>query len=225
MNWEQLAQKIINCEACPRLRLYCQGIARKRKKEFKDFEYWGRPVPSFGDPKAELWVVGLAPAAHGANRTGRMFTGDSSGDWLYRALFKFGFANQPSSSHLQDGLRLERVRVSAAVRCAPPDNRPSLSELRHCFPYLLEEFERLTQKKVLLALGQISFETLLKLLKTKGYEMGSPKPKFRHGARYVFDDLTLLASYHPSRQNTNTGRLTEVMWDKIFREARELISR
>ena len=222
MQFKILSQKIIKCERCPRLRLYCQGIAKKRKREFKEFSYWGKPVPGFGDPSALLWIVGLAPGAHGANRTGRMFTGDSSGDWLYGALHRHGYANQPSSQTQQDGLELQNVFVSAAARCAPPENKPSLRELKNCEPFLREEYGLLARKKVVLALGRIAFDSLLNLLKAQNVEIPKPKPKFQHGAVYHMGPFTLLVSYHPSRQNTQTGVLTPKMWNEIFIKAKTI---
>jgi uracil-DNA glycosylase family 4 len=223
MDWKRLNQQVISCERCPRLRLYCQAIASKRKKEFSAFDYWGKPVPGFGDVKAGLWIIGLAPAAHGANRTGRMFSGDSSGVWLYRALHSHGFANQPHSTHLNDGLVLNDTFISAAVRCAPPDNRPSPEELDLCSTYLDEEFKLLSNKKVFLALGQIAFKSALNLLNRHNISITTPRPKFQHGALYKVGPYQLLVSYHPSRQNTNTGLLTPLMWDQIFKKAKHLI--
>ena len=223
MTLKTLSLTISNCERCPRLRLYCQGIARKRKKEFSDFPYWGRPVPGFGDEKAKLWILGLAPGAHGANRTGRMFTGDSSGDWLYGALFRQGLTNQATSKHLKDGLRLSQTFISAAARCAPPDNKPNPKELGNCRDYLHEEFNLLKNKKVILALGKIAFQTSLQLLSQQGHKIPKPAPQFKHGAIYSFGHLILVASYHPSRQNTNTGVLTLPMWDSIFTTVKTLI--
>jgi uracil-DNA glycosylase family 4 len=222
MSLKSVSQKIIKCERCPRLRLYCQGIAKKKKKEFSDFTYWGKPVPGFGDPKGNLWIIGLAPGAHGANRTGRMFTGDSSGDWLYGALYKHGFASQSLSKDSQDGMKLKGVFISAAARCAPPDNKPTLKELKNCEPFLDEEYALLVNKQVFLALGKIAFESILKLLKRNHIEIPTPKPKFQHGAIYHLGAFTVFVSYHPSRQNTNTGVLTPQMWDTIFSRAKSL---
>ena len=222
MTWKSLAQKIIKCEQCPWLRQYCCGIAEKKKPEFQDFTYWGKPVPGFGDPEAALWIVGLAPGAHGANRTGRMFTGDSSGDWLYSALNRFDFANQALSKSREDGLRLKGVFISAAARCAPPKNRPTVEELQTCSVFLDEEYRLLQNKRVFLGLGKIGFESILKLLKRQGITLPSPIPKFLHGAIYEIHDYKLVASYHPSRQNTNTGVLTKNMWEEIFRKTKAL---
>lgn len=218
---QALAQEVIACERCPRLRQYCMQIAREKVRRFRDWEYWGRPVPGFGDPAAKILVIGLAPAAHGGNRTGRMFTGDSSGDWLIRALYEQGFANQPFSSHRDDGLELRGVYITAIVRCAPPNNRPTREEIENCSPYLLAELEILRDVKVVIALGRIAFENYLRRVvrSRAGYA-------FRHGAAYRLPNgVHLIASYHPSRQNTQTGRLTWAAWSGIFRLARELASR
>ena len=224
MSWKRLNSQIIQCTSCPRLRLYCQGIARKRKPKFAQFDYWGKPVPGFGGIEAQLWILGLAPGAHGANRTGRMFTGDSSGDWLYSALHRHGFSNQPHSNHPMDGLKLNNTFISAAARCAPPDNKPTPEELKNCSKYLLKEFELLKRKKLFLVLGKIAFDSLFKLLKQKGFELPRPLPKFEHGVLYQVDSYQILASYHPSRQNTNTGVLTPQMWDDIFKKAKTILT-
>lgn len=222
MTWKSLTQKVIKCERCPRLRQHCRGIAKKRKPEYQDSRYWGKPVPGFGDPNAKIWIIGLAPGAHGANRTGRMFTGDSSGDWLYGVLHQFGFANQPSSESLNDGMILDNVFISAAARCAPPENKPSLNELNNCSYFLDEEFSLLKNKRIFVGLGKIGFEAILKLLKRQGIKIPSPTPKFNHGAVFSIANYTLIASYHPSRQNTNTGVLTKAMWISIFNNLRKL---
>ena len=213
-------QKIEDCTRCSRLIRHCREIARVKKKEFRSESYWGRPVPGFGDPKARLWILGLAPAAHGANRTGRMFTGDSSGRWLYGALHRAGFANQPDSTHLEDGLKLTDVYVSAAARCAPPDNKPTLEEIECCENYLDEEFEALKNKRIVLALGSIAFRSALRLFQRNGIAL-KPRPEFGHHRFYDLGEIGLLSSYHPSRQNTQTGKLTVEMWDAIYKEARE----
>jgi len=202
--------------------LYREHIARTRKREFRDCEYWGRPVPGFGDPKALLWVVGLAPAAHGANRTGRMFTGDRSGDWLYRALFDHGFANQGESTRRDDGLCLKGAYVGAAARCAPPDNKPTPEEQANCASYLDDEFELLGVLKrgvLILALGGIAFGAVLRLLQRRGIALPRPQPRFTHGGFHDLGGARILCSYHPSRQNTQTGRLTREMWNALFRDA------
>jgi len=198
-------------------------VALEKKREFRGESYWGKPVPGVGDPKARLWIVGLAPAAHGANRTGRMFTGDSSGNWLYRALHKTGFASQPHSLSRADGMKLRDVYISAAARCAPPDNKPTPEEISTCSIFLDEEWECLKNKEVILALGGIAFQTVLKLLQRKGVDTQVPRPKFAHNQLFEWDAIRVLTSYHPSRQNTNTGRLTEAMWDEVYRRAKDLL--
>ncbi len=218
-----MRRRVIACGRCPRLRDHCRRVARDRKREFRDWEYWGRPVPGFGDPNARLLVVGLAPAAHGGNRTGRVFTGDSSGDWLYEALHLFGFASQPVSVSRRDGLRLTGCYVNAAVRCAPPDNKPSPRELRNCRPYLAAEIRLLRHVRVVVALGRVAFESYLRAAGQRDRLVVSPKPRFAHGAEGRLPDGTvLLGSFHPSRRNTNTGLLTRSMWHAIFRRARAL---
>lgn len=217
MDWSQkLNARIVRCRRCPRLVKWREDAAREKKREFRDWDYWGRPVPSFGDPNARLLVIGLAPAAHGANRTGRMFTGDSSGRWLYRALHKAGFANQPTWQRRDDGLKLLDCYITAVIHCAPPGNKPLPGEVTNCRGYLAEEVQCLERVRVVIALGQIAF---VNYLKTRGI---SPLPKFAHNRLYEFDPV-LIASYHPSRQNTNTGKLTEVMFDAVFARAQKLL--
>src|SRR5213592_1217257 len=200
---------IVACERCPRLRAYCRRVAREKKRAFRAEEYWGRPVPGFGDRKARLLIVGLAPAAHGANRTGRMFTGDSSGNWLYEALHRFGFASQPEAVSRDDGLTLSDCYISAAARCAPPGNKPSRAELDRCRPYLGAEVSLLARVRVVVTLGRLAPRA---------------RPRFAHGTAATLPDGTVvIASYHPSRQNTNTGKLTRAMWDAVFRRARALL--
>jgi len=212
-----LQHRIVRCRQCPRLVRWRERVARDKKREFRDWDYWGKPVPPFGDARARLLVVGLAPAAHGGNRTGRMFTGDSSGDWLYAALHKFGFANQPTSTDRADGLRLHDCYITAAARCAPPDNKPTRSELDRCRPYLEAEIELLTRVRVVVTLGRIAHEAFLKA-KSLG------RLPFGHGVEATLPGGTvLISSYHPSRQNTNTGKLTRTMWNAIFRRARALV--
>lgn len=228
-----LAQEIVRCARCPRLVAYRERVARTKKPEFCDWTYWGRPVPGFGDPEARLVVVGLAPAAHGANRTGRMFTGDlpnGASVWLVRALYRAGFANQPVSLHRDDGLELLDAYLTAPVRCAPPQNRPLPEERANCFPFFVREFQLLRRVRVIVALGQVAFGTVLRLYAHLGVPLPRPRPAFRHGAVYRFGGTvqgrpvpTILCTYHPSRQNTNTGRLTEGMLDRIFRRARQLL--
>jgi uracil-DNA glycosylase len=218
-----LTRAIRDCTLCPRLRAHCLETARVRKREFRDQEYWGLPVPPFGDPQARLLIVGLAPAAHGANRTGRMFTGDSSGDWLYEALHRFGFASLPTSRSRDDGQRLSGAWITASARCAPPDNRPTPEELERCRPYLEAELRLLRGVRVVLALGHVAHEAWWRAERALGRVEGS-RPRFAHGAGHTLaDGRVALASYHPSRQNTNTGRLTRPMWHAVFRRARELV--
>jgi uracil-DNA glycosylase family 4 len=216
---------IIRCTRCPRLRAYCRLVARDKKREFRDWDYWGKPVPGFGDPDARLLLVGLAPAAHGANRTGRMFTGDSSGSWLYEALHRHGFASQPHSLSRDDGLTLNDCYITAAARCAPPGNKPSRIELDRCRPYLVAELRMLGRVRVVVTLGRIAHESWLKA--AGWWERLPPRtrPAFAHGAVTTLPDgSVVIASYHPSRQNTNTGRLTRAMWDAVFRTARTLLA-
>ncbi len=226
--WKTLAaleQTIQSCELCPRLRQHCLHVAQTKKREFRDWTYWGRPVPGFGDPNARLLLVGLAPAAHGANRTGRMFTGDSSGDWLYDALHKFGFANQPTSQSRDDGLKLRDCYITAPARCAPPQNRPTTDELNACRPYLIAELDLLTQIKIVVVLGRIGYERWLKASGWWSHFQPKDRPVFGHGTETRMpDETTLICSFHPSRQNTNTGRLTRSMWYGVFKRARALLS-
>ena len=213
------------CTRCPRLRAYCQEIARVRKREFRDWDYWGRPVPGFGDAEAQLLIIGLAPAAHGANRTGRMFTGDSSGNWLYDALHRYRFANQPTSTSRDDSLRLINCYLGAAARCAPPENKPTPQELANCRPYLETELALLPEVRVVVVLGRIAWENYLKAAGWWTRLRPSERPPFGHGREHRFPDgVTLLSSFHPSRQNTNTGKLTRAMWYAIFGRARDLLS-
>ena len=219
--WEGLNRQIINCRNCPRLVQHRESIAIQRKKAYQDWEYWGKPVPGFGDRHARLLLVGLAPGAHGSNRTGRMFTGDSSGIFLYKALYKAGFASQPDASHINDGLTLKDAFISAVCRCAPPGNRPAPQEMAACQPYLLEEMHLLNNLCGIVALGQIAYDRLLRI-----YQVDSHKaPQFSHGGFLPAggDHPWILTSYHPSRQNTQTGRLTEEMFDAIWRKAAEML--
>jgi len=212
---------IVSCTRCPRLRAYCRRVARDKKREFRDWQYWGKPVPGFGDRDARLLVVGLAPAAHGANRTGRMFTGDSSGSWLYAVLHRHGFANQPQSLSRDDGLKLTDCYITAAARCAPPGNKPSRVELDRCRPYLAAELRLLRRVRVVVTLGRIAHEGFLKA--AGWWERLAPRarPAFAHGAVSTLPDgCIVIASYHPSRQNTNTGKLTRTMWNAVFRRAK-----
>jgi uracil-DNA glycosylase family 4 len=201
-----------------------EEVALRKRASFSDEEYWGQPVPAFGDPAGRLLVVGLAPAAHGANRTGRMFTGDRSGDWLYRALFRAGFASQPESSRRDDGLILRDCLITAAVRCAPPKNKPTPAERDACRVYLEEEIRLLTRVRVMVALGKFAFDQLWRILKANGEALPSPRARFQHGLEVrVRPDLTLMASFHPSQQNTFTGKLTEEMFDRVWTRARGLL--
>lgn len=214
---------VIACEKCPRLRAYCTAVAREKRRAFRDQDYWGRPVPGFGDPRARLWIVGLAPAAHGANRTGRMFTGDRSGDFLFAALHRVGLANRPTSVSRDDGLTLTDVYISATARCAPPANKPLPQEVANCAPFLDREWDLLSRKRILLALGRIAWDACLSLATRHGPVTG-PKRDFAHGAEWPLGPLTLVGSYHVSQQNTFTGRLTEAMFDSVLRRCLQLAS-
>lgn len=222
----QIQQSIVACERCRRLREYCGRVAVEKRRAYLADTYWGRPVPGFGDPAARLLIVGLAPGAHGANRTGRVFTGDSSGDFLFRALHAAGFANIPTSTRAGDGLALMDAYVSAAVRCAPPDNKPTPEEITRCLPWLSAELDQLQDLRVVVALGRIGFEAMLRLLRERGLA-ARPRPDFGHGVVHRFDAPlpVLIASYHPSRQNTNTGKLTPAMFDAVFAAARRELPR
>lgn len=224
---------IVSCEQCPRLRAYCTRVAAEKKRAYRDDVYWGRPVPGFGDPAARLLLLGLAPAAHGANRTGRVFTGDGtggSGDFLMTALHRTGFANITTSERADDGLRLTDAYIAAAVRCAPPDNKPLPEEITRCLEHLEAEVHALPNVRVVVALGKIAFDAWLQLLKRHGVAM-TPRPQFSHGVivtspttNYPTTQLpTLMGCYHPSRQNTNTGKLTAAMMVSVFRKARKLL--
>jgi uracil-DNA glycosylase family 4 len=218
---------IVACDRCPRLRAYCARVGREKRRAFRDDVYWARPVPGFGDPRARLLIVGLAPAAHGANRTGRVFTGDGiggSGDFLMAALHRAGFANIATSQRPDDGLRLGDAFITAAVRCAPPANKPTTNEIANCLPHLESEFDALPRVSVIVALGRIGFEACLRLLKRQGIVL-QPRPQFAHGSAYRLPSgQTLMGCYHPSRQNTNTGKLTAPMMDQVFARARTLLS-
>ena len=215
--------RVTACRACPRLVAHREAVAREPPRRFRGFEYWARPVPSFGDEGFRLLIVGLAPAAHGANRTGRMFTGDRSGEWLYEALHRFGFSSAPYSPHAGDGLRLLHTTVTAAIHCAPPGNRPTAEELTACQPFLEEEIRQAVGLRVVLALGSIAFRTVLRTWKALGRKVPTPAPRFGHGAAArIAPGTHLLASYHPSQQNTFTGRLTRPMFHEVFATARDL---
>jgi uracil-DNA glycosylase family 4 len=221
-----LQHTISECTLCPRLTTYRREVAEEKVKRFRDWDYWGRPIPGFGDPKARLYVLGLAPAAHGGNRTGRVFTGDRSGDWLYEALHAFGFANQPEAVHREDGLSLHNCYVAAAVRCAPPANKPTREEFETCRPFVIEELRLLRNIQVVVALGKIAFDEYLRSCQMAGKAIPSPRPKFSHGAEYLLPwQVTLLGSYHPSQQNTFTGTLTRPMFHQVFNRAKKLIER
>jgi uracil-DNA glycosylase len=208
---------VVSCRRCPRLVEWRERVAREKRAAFRDEEYWGRPLPGFGDPRARVYVLGLAPAAHGGNRTGRVFTGDRSADWLYASMHRTGFANQPTSHHRGDGLHLDGAFVAAAVRCAPPANKPLPSERDNCLPYAAEELS-LLKPAVILCLGSFAWDAACRLLSLR------PKPRFGHGAEFMPPDggPTMIASYHPSQQNTFTGKLTEPMLDAVFARAREI---
>lgn len=216
-DFQNLNNDIIACEKCPRLREWCQKVAREKRKSFADQTYWGKPVPNFGDPRPKGLVVGLAPAAHGANRTGRMFTGDRSGDWLYRALHRAGLANQPNAIDQNDGLTLDKIVLTASCHCAPPDNKPTTEEIANCRPFL-ERTLALQNYRAYLCLGQIGWKELFRSLGVK------PMPKFGHGAEHTLPTgVIVIGSYHPSQQNTFTGRLTEDMLDQVVQRFAELL--
>jgi uracil-DNA glycosylase family 4 len=219
---QRLAEEIHACRKCPRLVEWREKCAADPPKRYRGQDYWARPVSGFGDPEATLALVGLAPAAHGANRTGRMFTGDRSGEWLYRALHRAGLANQPQSEHRGDGLRLEGVYVTATVRCAPPANKPSIEERDNCLPYLERELQLLERCRTILALGSFGWDGALRGLRALGVEIPRPRPRFGHLAEAAIGDWTLAGSYHPSQQNTFTGKLTEEMLDAAIVRAFEL---
>jgi uracil-DNA glycosylase family 4 len=221
---ESLQEQVIRCRLCPRLVRWREQVAREKTKRFEEWDYWGKPNPSFGDPRTRLLLVGLAPAAHGGNRTGRMFTGDRSGDWLYRALHKAGFANKPSSVSRADGLRLRDCYITATCRCAPPLNKLLPKEIENCRPFLLQELQLLTRVTVIIGLGKIGFDAAFASLQQLGWTPKGKRPKFSHGAEFAVNEhLTLLGSFHPSQQNTFTGRLTEPMFDSVFRQAKALL--
>jgi uracil-DNA glycosylase family 4 len=219
----QLNKEVVACTRCPRLVEHCQTIAREKRRAYREWEYWGKPVPGFGDSNARVLILGLAPGAHGSNRTGRMFTGDSSGRFLYKVLHETGFASQPTSTHSQDGLRLQGAYITAAARCAPPGNKPLPEEIAKCAPFLEREIAGLKQVRVVVALGRIGFDAYLDYLKRRGLLKSKKDYLFAHGARYEMPDgRVLLASYHPSNQNTQTGKLTEEMFRQIFEAARRV---
>ena len=223
---QRLQSRIIRCTLCPRLVAWREKVAREKAPRFIEVNYWGKPNPSFGDPDARLLLVGLAPAAHGGNRTGRMFTGDRSGDWLYRALHKFGFANQATSISRDDGLQLDDCYITATARCAPPLNKLLPKEVQNCRPYLLNELQLLKNVRVIVALGKVGFDAVVDSFRTLELTPLTKRPAFNHCAEYALNNRqTLLASFHPSQQNTFTGKLTEEMLDAVFRRARALIKK
>jgi uracil-DNA glycosylase family 4 len=216
----EVQRRVVDCRRCPRLVAWRERVAREKRASFASEEYWGRPVPGFGDPDARVYVLGLAPAAHGGNRTGRVFTGDRSGDWLFASMHRTGFANQAESVAVGDGLRLDGLFVAAAVRCAPPANRPLPSERDACLPYAAEELEVMDSVRVILCLGGFAWEAACRLHSVR------PRPRFGHGAEHRLEDgRTLLGCFHPSQQNTFTGRLTEPMIDEVFERARQIAER
>jgi uracil-DNA glycosylase family 4 len=217
-----LTAEITECRACPRLVEWRERVAREKRAAFRDEQYWGRPAPGFGDPHATVLVAGLAPAAHGANRTGRVFTGDRSGDWLFSAMHRAGYANQPTSTSIDDGLRLTGAYVVAAVRCAPPANKPTPEERDRCLPFLGRELDLLADVRVIVVLGQFAYDAVGRVLATAGSPLPVPKPRFGHGVEVPTARATVLGCFHPSQQNTFTGRLTAPMLDDVFRRAREL---
>jgi uracil-DNA glycosylase len=224
----EVREAIVSCDRCPRLRTYCAEIARVKRRAYRDCTYWGKPVPGFGDPGARLLLVGLAPAAHGANRTGRVFTGDGvggSGDFLMSSLHRAGFANIPTAHSVDDGLALSDAFIAAAVRCAPPDNKPTPEEIANCLPHLDAEIAALPRIRVVVALGKIGFDAYLRLLKRRGVVV-RPRPAFGHAVVHALPNgQTLIGCYHPSRQNTNTGKLDARMMDQVFRRARRALAR
>jgi uracil-DNA glycosylase len=222
--FEKLNRRIVACEACPRLREHCRAIAQTKRASFHDQTYFGRPLPNFGDPRGRLLIIGLAPAAHGGNRTGRMFTGDRSGDFLYRAMHEAGFANQPTATHIGDGLELRDALITATAHCAPPDNKPTPEEIAACAPFLDQTLTIARNVKVILCLGKIGFDAILRYYKRRGWiERFSPYA-FGHGEEHAIHGApTILCSYHPSQQNTFTGKLTPEMMRRVFERARELV--
>lgn len=220
----ELNNRVVQCRKCPRLVRWREACAKNPPRRYHGVEYWAKPLAGFGDPQARVMVVGLAPAANGGNRTGRMFTGDRSGDWLYRALHAFGFANQPKSEHCDDGLALKDCYITAAVHCAPPLNKPAPVEFERCRPFLVQELQMMRQVRVVIVLGKIAFDSFLKAYEEAGGTIPKPRPKFGHGRSSVLpDDLSLICSYHPSQQNTFTGKLTQPMFHSVFRQAKELL--
>ena len=225
MKLESLNRQVIRCSKCPRLVRWREACAKNPPRRYRGMDYWAKPLPGFGDPKARVLIVGLAPAANGGNRTGRMFTGDRSGDWLYGALHEAGFASQRNSVHRDDGLKLKDCYITAAVRCAPPDNKPSRAEFERCRPYLVQELKLFKTIRVVVVLGKIAFDSFLAAYRENGGVLPNPRPKFGHGASVVLaDGLRLICSYHPSQQNTFTGKLTQPMFHHVFDMARSALS-
>lgn len=223
-SWDRLNRRIVECRNCPRLVEHRESIARVKRRQFSDWQYWGRPVTGFGDRSARLLIVGLAPAAHGANRTGRIFTGDRSGDWLYDALYQSGFANQPTSTDRADGLQLHDSFVTAIARCAPPGNKPLPEEIENCRPYLVEEIRQLRRVRVVLVLGQMAMAGFFGAWQQSGGAVPSPRPRFGHAREAALNArTTLLTSYHPSQQNTFTGKLNRRMFRGVLRRAKALL--
>jgi uracil-DNA glycosylase family 4 len=223
---DQLNLEVITCTRCPRLVAHCRRVAQEKRRAYRDWQYWGRPVPGFGDPKARVLILGLAPGAHGSNRTGRMFTGDGSGNFLYPVLHQAGFASQAEATDRDDGLRLRGAYITAAARCAPPGNKPLPVELARCAPFLEREVAGLKEVRVVVALGKVAFDAYLNLLQRRGVIPNRRGLRFAHGAHYRLPDgKTLVASYHPSQQNTNTGKLTRKMFLKIFRDVAKLAAK
>jgi uracil-DNA glycosylase family 4 len=221
---QTLHNTVVACRQCPRLVAYREEIGRTKVRRFRDWDYWAKPVPGFGDPQARLLIIGLAPAAHGGNRTGRVFTGDRSGDWLYAVLYRCGFANRPESASRDDGLRLTDCYITARVKCAPPENKPLPDEFRRCRPYLVQELQLLKRIRVVVALGKIAFDGYLEACRELGKAVPRPLPRFGHGQVHQLPwNVTLISSYHPSQQNTFTGKLTVTMFDAIFARARQIL--
>lgn len=224
MSWTSLNKQIVACKKCPRLRAHCEKVAIEKRAAYRDDNYWGKPVPNFGVASGRLLIVGLAPGAHGANRTGRMFTGDRSGDFLYEAMHRASFANQPTATHRGDGLKLIDCAITAPAHCAPPANKPTRDELANCFGYLTETFETMRNLRAVMCLGSIAFDATLRVYRHFDWNVPSPKPKFGHGVVHDIADLPIICSYHPSQQNTFTGRLTMEMLVDVFEQAKRLIN-
>ena len=223
--WEGLRDDVVTCSRCPRLRSYCEEVARTKRRAYRNSTYWGKPVPGFGDPQARLYVLGLAPAAHGGNRTGRIFTGDRSGDFLFAALWRAGFANQPESLHREDGLEVMDVYLGASVRCAPPGNKPTPEETENCRPYMAREIDLLVHVRAVLALGRFAHDAYLRHLRSKGLSISQKAYPFSHGARHVLPHgLPLFDAFHPSQQNTFTGKLKPEDLDRVLQSIRATIN-